>query len=195
MVGIRQMDEGAEGVFAAFGEVHNSKVIIQAPVEYSKAKEKVCSAATGVLELRQYMKQAKLYIPLGFVLVLLAAQVVPVQRDNPPVTVEVTAPEDVKVLLKNACYDCHSNETKWPVYSRVAPFSWLVAHHVHEGRENVNFSTWGGLTDDARSDTLRAIVKEVRKGEMPISNYTWMHPEARLTEAQRQRIVEWARSK
>ena len=136
--------------------------------------------------------KAKLYVLPGLGVLFLLSQAVPVKRDNPPVTAEVTAPDDVKAILKKACYDCHSNETKWPGYSRVAPVSWFVAHHVHEGRENVNFSTWSRLTDDARSDTLRAIAKEVRKGEMPISNYTWLHPEARLSDEQRKRIVDWA---
>jgi hypothetical protein len=67
-------------------------------------------------------------------------QLIPIRRDNPPATGSVAAPPEVMSILRRSCYDCHSNETIWPWYSRVAPVSWLVARDVHEGRRHVNFS-------------------------------------------------------
>ena len=75
---------------------------------------------------------------LGILVVLLAIQLVPVQRSNPPVEAEVPAPENVRTILRRACYDCHSNETVWPWYSRIAPVSFLVASDVHEARAKMN---------------------------------------------------------
>src|SRR5689334_23582497 len=73
---------------------------------------------------------------------LLLAQLIPVDRRNPPVQAEVQASAEARVLLRRACYDCHSNETVWPWYARVAPVSWVVVHDVRRGRDVVNFSTW-----------------------------------------------------
>ena len=72
---------------------------------------------------------------LALIVCLVAAQFVPVDRTNPPVGQEIVAPAEVMTVLERACYDCHSNETVWPAYSRVAPVSWLVARDVQEGRE------------------------------------------------------------
>ncbi len=76
------------------------------------------------------------------IIALVAIQLVPVDRTNPPVETEVPATVEVRSILRRACYDCHSNETVWPWYSRIAPISWLVARDVREGREKVNLSTW-----------------------------------------------------
>jgi hypothetical protein len=74
--------------------------------------------------------------------VLVGIQLVPVDTSNPPVTADVPTSPEVKAVLRRACYDCHSNETTWPWYSRVAPVSWLIAQDVHEGRAELNFSRW-----------------------------------------------------
>jgi hypothetical protein len=112
---------------------------------------------------------------------LIVAQAVRIDRSNPPVQGDVAAPPAVDVLLRRACYDCHSNETAWPWYSQVAPVSWLVAHDVGEGREAVNFSTWTAYAAATRAKRLRETAEEVAEGEMPPWYYRLMHPEARLT--------------
>ena len=78
-------------------------------------------------------------IAVGVVVALAAIQLVPVHRTNPPVRVEVNAPEEVMAIIQRACYDCHSNETRWPWYSRVAPVSWFVVSHVKKARGDLNF--------------------------------------------------------
>ncbi len=130
------------------------------------------------------------WIIVGIALVLVAIQLVPVDRSNPPATAVVRAPPDVERVLRRACYDCHSHETVWPLQARVAPFSWLVAHDVKEGREELNFSAW-----DARQaeKAAKKIPSEIEKGDMPPTLYLLMHPEAKLTPEEKLRLVTWAR--
>jgi hypothetical protein len=125
---------------------------------------------------------------------LVASQFVPVSRTNPPVENDVSAPEPVAQLLRRACYDCHSNETVWPWYSRVAPMKFLVVRDVNEGREHLNFSTWNRLDAAKRDEAFEHIADEVTEGNMPLGIYLPAHPEARLADAERAAIVEWART-
>ncbi len=124
---------------------------------------------------------------LGAVALAAAIQLVPYGRDhsNPPVTSEPqwdsTATRD---LAKRACFDCHSNETVWPWYSHVAPVSWLLQRDVDEGRSKLNFSEWNKPQKEADE-----AAKEVREGEMPPWFYLPTHPEARLTEAEKQALI------
>lgn len=122
----------------------------------------------------------------------IAIQFVPVDHSNPPVRHDVAAPAHVAAILRTACYDCHSSETRWPWYSRVAPVSWFVARHVREGRRRLDFSDWPVLDFDAQDDLLDRIAKKVGDGDMPLLSYRLIHPEARLTDAQRQAVVAWA---
>ncbi|NNM05182.1 MAG: heme-binding domain-containing protein [Gemmatimonadetes bacterium] len=128
---------------------------------------------------------------LGF-LGLVGIQFVPVDRSNPPVPGEISAPDQVMEVLRGACYDCHSNETQWPWYSRVAPVSWWIAQHVRIGRNNLNFSEWESMTAEDRAEARKDIWDEVEKGSMPHSDYLRMHPEAVLTEPQRQALLLWS---
>ena len=130
-------------------------------------------------------------LPLAALFV--AAQFVPVRRDNPPVTHDVQAPPAVASILRAACYDCHSNETHWPWYSHVAPVSWWLADHVHEGRKDLNFSRWPILDFEAQRDARSDIVQQIEKDEMPLWSYRLGHPEARLDAGQKATLLEWAR--
>lgn len=131
---------------------------------------------------------------VALVLFLIVGQFIPVSRTNPPVESDVQAPADVKQILRRACYDCHSNETVWPWYSRVAPASWLVARDVNEGREHLNFSTWGRLSAADRSEAFEHIEHEVAEGAMPLPIYLPAHPEARLTDQDKAALETWARA-
>lgn len=122
-----------------------------------------------------------------------AIQFVPVDRDNPPVDFEIEAPDDVHAVLRRACYDCHSNETRWPWYSRVAPVSWLVARDVARGREDMNFSEWPVFDFEAQEHAFVDIHKQIDRRRMPLPIYVFMHPEAKLSEAERRLLLEWAR--
>jgi hypothetical protein len=131
---------------------------------------------------------------LGMLLILVAIQFVPVDRLNPPVEAEVPAPANVRVILRRACYDCHSNETAWPWYSQVAPFSWLIAYDVHKGREELNFSTWNRITTQQQVKKLKESWKEVAEGEMPPWFYMSVHRDAILLAEDRTALRNWALS-
>ena len=118
-------------------------------------------------------------------------QLVPYGRNhtNPPVINEITwdSPE-TQALAERACYDCHSNQTEWPWYSNIAPVSWLVQHDVEEGRQYLNFSDWGnGRREGEESEEMAEVVQE---GEMPPPVFLITHPEARLTVAEKQALVQ-----
>ncbi len=136
---------------------------------------------------------------VGIVFILFVLiQVKRPDRTNPPVdvaavyTAHVNVPEDVKAIVTRACYDCHSNETKWPWYSNVAPVSWLVAMDVEEGRKHLNFSEWGSYKKGRMIKKLAEIEGEVTTGAMPMPKYVTIHPEAVLTDADRERLSKWA---
>ena len=130
-------------------------------------------------------------IAIGFVIIFIGIQFFSVNKTNPPVTAEIDAPSEVKGIFKRACYDCHSNETKWPWYSNVAPVSWLVAGDVEEGRNHLNFSEWGDLTRQKIAHKKEHIWEEIKEGGMPLSKYTWMHSEAKLLKKDKDIISEW----
>lgn len=119
---------------------------------------------------------------------LVLIQVVPYGRDhtNPPVTGEPAWDSPAtRALVKDACFDCHSNETSWPAYSHIAPASWLVQYDVDEGRAKLNFSEWQRPQEEADE-----AAEKVQEGEMPLKVYTFMHSHARLGAAERARLAE-----
>lgn len=134
---------------------------------------------------------SKVLIGLGMLVLLI--QVVRPSQTNPPVTGDIATPPEVKRLLQRSCYDCHSNETKWPWYSQVAPVSWLVSKDVNDGRKHLNFSVWEGYEEGRKLKKFKEIEEEVADGEMPLELYLPLHPEAKLTPAERTVLVEWAR--
>jgi hypothetical protein len=109
---------------------------------------------------------------------------------NPPAVTNIQwdSPQ-TEALLRRACFDCHSNETVWPVYSRIAPVSWLVSYDVHGGRHEMNFSDL-----DRDGDLAEDIEEVLEKGEMPLPIYLLMHPDANLSEADKQALVEGVRN-
>jgi Haem-binding domain len=114
-------------------------------------------------------------------------QLVPYGGDhtNPPARVEPqwdSAP--IRELTKRACFDCHSNETRWPWYSNIAPVSWLVQNDVNEGRAHLNFSEWNRPQKHAKDAT-----EEVRQGGMPLWYYVPLHAEARLTASEKEMLI------
>jgi cytochrome c len=103
------------------------------------------------------------------------------------------APDELRAVLAQKCGDCHSSNTRWPLYSRIAPTSWLVEHDVHEGREHLNLSLWEQYDIDKRIDLLGKMATQLRQGKMPLKQYLLLHPEARLSESERKLIVDWTK--
>lgn len=125
-------------------------------------------------------------------LLFLAIQVVPVERTNPPVSEWIQAPAPIDEILGRACFDCHSNQTRWPWYAYVAPASWLVSHDVEEGRDHLNFSTWGIYDEDEKVDALDEIAEVIEDGEMPPWFYLPLHPNAELDSRDSALLIRWA---
>ena len=125
------------------------------------------------------------------ILILIGIQFVPVNKSNPPVTGEIKAPAEVMEILRTSCYDCHSNESEWPWYSHIAPVSWLVVDDVNEGREHMNFSEWQSYSEEDKAEDIEEIWEEIHEGEMPLWFYLPLHPDARLSEAQKVTIRKW----
>jgi len=124
-----------------------------------------------------------------------AIQFIPVDRSNPPVTAELDAPSDITAVLRTSCYDCHSNETNWPWYAYVAPVSFLVAGDVNDGRKRLNFSEWDKYDIQKREKKLEEIVELAELGEMPLSIYTLVHPNAKLDPLRVKILKDWVNKK
>ena len=134
-------------------------------------------------------------VALAAVALAAGAQLVPVARDNPPAPaphlVYATAPPVVRAVFDDSCKNCHSNQTVWPWYSYVAPFSWIVAHDVHAARRQMNFSEWAGYSEKKREERLNGICEQVVNGDMPEGKYALIHRRARITEDERTAICQW----
>lgn len=130
---------------------------------------------------------------IGFALLVFVVgiQLFPPDHTNPPVTGEVDAPPAVKDVLRRACYDCHSNETRWPWYAWVAPVSWLVANDVEHAREHMNFSQWTEYSPKKLAKIREEIWEEVDENKMPPGIYRLMHAEAALSEGDKALIRDW----
>ena len=124
--------------------------------------------------------------------VLVAIQFAPVTTANPPLESDIPTSLEVKVVLRRACYDCHSHETVWPWYSQIAPISWLIARDVQEGRAEVNFSTWNRYSTQQQVKKLKESWEEVVEGEMPPWFYLPIHRDARLLPEDRALLRQWA---
>ncbi len=131
------------------------------------------------------MKRSLLWIGIALVIVVIAIQFVPVNRTNPQITQEIRwdspATQD---LARSACFDCHSNETIWPWDGYIAPVSWLMADHISEGRSRLNFSEW-----DKPNADLDEVTRVIERGDMPLQSYVFMHPDAKLTQSERDALI------
>lgn len=131
-------------------------------------------------------------ILIALVIIFVGIQFIPVERTNPPVTYEINAPEQIKSILKKACYDCHSNETDWVWYTKIAPVSFLMANDVKEGRERLNFSEWDKV-QGKETKVKEEIWEEVRDEKMPPWQYRIIHSEAKLSDEEKNILRNWTK--
>lgn len=117
----------------------------------------------------------------------------PVESRTKSITLNIRVPENVQRKLEAACYDCHSYRTEWPWYSTISPIVYLIKSDVDEGREHLNFSIWSDYDKQDQIDLLNEIEKVVKKGEMPLTIYTLLHPSAKFTDEEKEFIAEWAK--
>lgn len=124
-------------------------------------------------------------------------QFIPTDKVNQPVNPSVNfidvhkTPSKIVTLLKNACYDCHSNETVYPKYAYIAPFSWSVKDHVNEGREHLNFSMWKMYNQDLKKSMLEKSVQTIQNKSMPMPAYIIYHDAANLSDAERAVLIKY----
>ena len=138
-------------------------------------------------------------ILLGLLIIVVGMQLFRIDKTNPEIIIEndfitITNPSDeVASILKSSCYDCHSNETKYPWYSNVAPISWWLKDHIDEARDELNFSEWGTFKFKRKDHKLEEIAEMLEEGEMPLDEYTWTHAEANLTDEQKMWLIDWVK--
>lgn len=144
------------------------------------------------------MKKTLKIIAVLVVAAFLAAQFFRPARTNPPVvqaeTLEAVTklPENVNKIFERSCNDCHSNETVYPWYSNVSPFSWLLQKHIDEGRRELNVSVWATYGNQRKRRKLDEICEQVETGAMPHNQYLWIHREARLSDEDKRILCDWA---
>lgn len=139
-------------------------------------------------------------ILIALAIILVGIQFIRIDKQNPTIVagndfiVINDTPEDVASLLKTACYDCHSNETKYPWYTNISPISWFVKHHIDEGREHLNFSNRGIYSSKRKSHKLEECYEEIEEDEMPLTSYTFIHSDAKLNQEQKDLLIKYFKS-
>ena len=141
----------------------------------------------------QKFKKIVFWFLVGFAII----QFIPIDKANRPVDrrknfidVKKTPPK-ISELIKNACYDCHSDETVYPKYAYIAPFSWSIKSHVNEGREHLTFSVWETYNDELKRSMLTKSIQTIENKVMPMPAYIIYHKEANLTDAERALLIKY----
>ena len=130
-------------------------------------------------------------------LVFVGIQFIPTTRNQselvPPTDLmEVyNVPEQVEVIFKTSCYDCHSNNTIYPWYNKLQPFSWIMEGHIKEGKAELNFNEFGSYSERRQKSKFKSILSQVKDGEMPLASYTWMHRDAKLSVNEKKALEDW----
>ncbi|HEX5654779.1 MAG TPA: heme-binding domain-containing protein [Chitinophagaceae bacterium] len=101
-------------------------------------------------------------------------------------------PDDVKQILSKSCNDCHSNNTDYPWYSKIQPVSWWLDNHIRDGKKGLNFDEYSNRPLRYQYHKMEETIEMVKEGEMPLNSYTWIHKDARLSQAERDKIIGWA---
>lgn len=110
------------------------------------------------------------------------------------ITTVFAIPEDVNAILKTACYDCHSNNTRYPWYSNIQPVAWWHADHINEGKKGINFSEYASYNLRKKYHKMEEVIDEIKEGKMPIKSYKRIHKDARLSKEEKNKVIDWANS-
>lgn len=139
------------------------------------------------------MKKVIVVLLVAFIII----QFFPIDKTNPPLTpgmdflrIKKTPPQ-IASLISTSCYDCHSNESKYPWYSDIAPSSWLLKNHINEGRKHLNFSTFATYEPKRQAHKLEECIEMIEKEEMPLDSYYLGHQDAKLTTEQRKELIKY----
>ena len=136
-------------------------------------------------------------IILGLTVILIGIQFFqPLRNQSDEVTAShiekvYAVPQNVKTILVQSCYDCHSNNTRYPWYSRIQPGTWYMAQHIKKDKEELNFSEFGEYSARRQRNKFRTMAGQVKDGEMPLSSYTLIHRNAVLSQEDKQVLMKW----
>jgi hypothetical protein len=136
-------------------------------------------------------------IIVGVIILFIGIQFIRIDKSLPPVNqaddfmTVINPNEKIKNILKTACYDCHSDEIVYPWYSNIAPISWWVKDHINNGKKHLNFSIFGTYPPKRANHKLEECFEMLENNEMPLPSYTWMHPEAKLSNDDREMLISW----
>ena len=142
------------------------------------------------------MKTVKIIL-LVLLVAFVGIQFIPTERnqtDIVPVTdfmLVNNVPNNIKNKLQVSCYDCHSNNTKYPWYNKIQPVAWFLEEHVKNGKAELNFSEWGSLSSRRKASKLRSIIKQIESKEMPLDSYTLIHKDAKLSSEETNEIINF----
>ncbi|WP_456376760.1 heme-binding domain-containing protein [Lutibacter sp.] len=136
---------------------------------------------------------------LGVLVVLVLIQFIRPEKnvskdETNAITTVLEVPIEVKTIIQTSCADCHSNNTKYPWYSEIAPVSWYLAQHVNEGKEHLNFSEWATYNKNQRSHIIKDLEEELEEHEMPLKSYLILHKEAEITKEQYTILINWVKT-
>lgn len=139
------------------------------------------------------MKKILIIIIVAFILI----QFFPIDKSNPVATPQMDfltikkTPEKTASLIRNACYDCHSNESKYPWYANIQPVGWFLQDHIQEGKKELNFSTFATYEKKRQAKKMKEATEMIEKGEMPLDSYIILHPEAKLSAADKKEMIDY----
>ncbi|WP_268034488.1 heme-binding domain-containing protein [Algoriphagus sp. PAP.12] len=140
-------------------------------------------------------------ISIAILVILVLIQFIPVEKNDSGdqqfnISNNYEIPGNVQTILKNACNDCHSNQTEYPWYSKIQPVGFWLNNHIQEGKGHLNFSEFTNRPLAYQNHKLEETIEMVEQNEMPIPSYTYLglHPEANLSEGEKQEIIDWAKS-
>ncbi|MHA7843448.1 MAG: heme-binding domain-containing protein [Winogradskyella sp.] len=107
---------------------------------------------------------------------------------------DTNPPEDVQMIMKSACFDCHSDHTRYPWYNNITPVNYWLADHVKDGKKHFNASKWSDYSDKKKDHKLEELAEEVEEGHMPLPSYTWTHSDAKLSKEQIEAVEAWVKT-
>jgi hypothetical protein len=148
--------------------------------------------------MKQILKKIGIILLIAFVIIQFFKPARNINTTPDAVKNDISAvmhvPADVQLILQTSCYDCHSNNSKYPWYANVQPVAWWLNHHIEEGKHEINFNEFATYRIRRQYRKMQEIVEQVQEGEMPMSSYTLIHGDATLNEAQKSSVINWAKA-
>ncbi len=142
------------------------------------------------------MKRIKIIVLVLLLIIIVIQFIQPAPNENGQVletdiTKIVEVPKNVQAILKSSCYDCHSNKTEYPWYSKIQPGGWWMASHIEKGKSELNFNEFGSYSKRRQQSKLKSIANTLKDGTMPIYSYTIIHKDAKLGKGDKALLINW----